>query len=39
VVRNPGADLPYISCTLVALGMLLHFGQQLITFLIRRAGS
>ena len=38
VVRNPGWRMPYIACTLVALGMLLHFGLQLTTFLVRRAG-
>ena len=39
VVRNPGWLMPYVSCTLVTLGMLLHFGLQLVTFLVRRAGS
>jgi hypothetical protein len=37
VVRNPGWPLPYISCITVAVGMLVHFGIQLITFLRRRA--
>jgi hypothetical protein len=37
VVRNPGWVLPYVSCTLVALGMLVHFGLNLISFLRRRA--
>jgi hypothetical protein len=37
VVRNPGAILPYVSCALVALGMLIHFGMNLIVFLQRRA--
>ncbi len=36
VVRNPGWLLPYVSCILVAGGMLFHFGLHLITFLIRR---
>lgn len=36
VVRNPGWLMPYVSCTLVTLGMLLHFGLQLVTFLVRR---
>ena len=35
VVRNPGWLLPYISCTLLSLGMLIHFGQLLITFVRR----
>ena len=29
VVRNPGWLLPYISCGLAALGLLLHFGLKL----------
>jgi hypothetical protein len=36
VVRNPGWLLPYISCGLVTLGMLVHFGIALLTFLHRR---
>jgi hypothetical protein len=36
VVRNPGWTLPYISCALVALGMLVHFGLHLVQFLMRR---
>ena len=32
VVRNPGWLLPYIACGLVALGMLMHFGQRLWQF-------
>jgi len=32
VVRNPGWLLPYISCTMVTVGMLVHFG-------VRFAGS
>lgn len=35
VVRNPGWLLPYISCVLVALGMVFHFGLYLINFLNR----
>ncbi|MCE9546956.1 MAG: cytochrome c biogenesis protein ResB [Planctomycetia bacterium] len=35
VVRNPGWLLPYISCTLVGLGMLVHFGILLVRFLRR----
>ncbi|HEY7426927.1 MAG TPA: cytochrome c biogenesis protein ResB, partial [Gemmataceae bacterium] len=33
VVRNPGWLLPYIACTLVALGMIVHFGFHLLGFL------
>jgi len=36
VVRNPGWLLPYISCGLVALGMIIHFGQNLVAFLRRK---
>jgi ResB-like family len=36
VVRNPGWLMPYFSCGLVVLGMLVHFGLHLVTF-IRRA--
>lgn len=35
VVRNPGWLLPYVSCTLVALGMLIHFGLHLYRFMRR----
>jgi ABC-type transport system involved in cytochrome c biogenesis permease subunit len=38
VVRNPGWLIPYISCTIVALGMLIHFGAHLVGF-ISRAGQ
>lgn len=36
VVQNPGWLMPYISCALVALGMLVHFGLHLFGFLQRR---
>jgi hypothetical protein len=36
VVNNPGWLMPYISCFLVALGMVAHFGLQLVEFLRRR---
>jgi hypothetical protein len=36
VVRNPGWLMPYFSCALVALGMLVHFGIHLYQFLSRR---
>lgn len=37
VVRNPGWLLPYLSCIVVTLGMLIHFGMNLIKFTNRRA--
>lgn len=36
VVSNPGWLLPYLSCVLVGLGMLWHFGNTLSKFLERR---
>lgn len=36
VVRNPGWLMPYFSCTMIALGMLIHFGMNLLNFLLRR---
>jgi hypothetical protein len=33
VVRNPGWEMPYVACTMVALGMLIHFGLHLVGFL------
>jgi hypothetical protein len=39
VVRNPAWQLPYWSCAVVALGMLIHFGLSLANFLERRAGE
>jgi len=36
VVRNPGWLMPYISCALVSIGMMVHFGIQLVEFLRRR---
>ncbi len=35
VVRNPVWWLPYLACTLVALGMAGHFGYYLVRFLVR----
>ncbi len=32
VVRNPGWLLPYISCVLVTVGMIVHFGVMLAKF-------
>jgi len=39
VVKNESWLLPYISCVVVALGMLIHFSLSLSTFLNRRAMS
>lgn len=39
VVRNPAWQLPYWSCAIVSLGMLLHFGLNLINFLSRKPGE
>lgn len=35
VVRNPGWLIPYISCAIVTLGMMIHFAMYLFTFLRR----
>ena len=35
VVRNPAWIWPYISCAMVAAGMLVHFGQTLTRFMGR----
>jgi hypothetical protein len=39
VVHNPGWLLPYIACTLGALGMILHFGMHLVRFIRRRRAA
>jgi hypothetical protein len=39
VVKNPGWLIPYISCVMVTLGLLVHFGMYLTTFLLRRAAA
>ena len=36
VVKNPGWLLPYVSCAVVTLGLLLHFGLMLWKFVDRR---
>jgi hypothetical protein len=36
VVRNPGWLAPYLACTMVAFGMVLHFTITLIDFLRKR---
>ncbi len=35
VVRNPAWLIPYISCTMVGLGLLMHFGMHLLKFIER----
>ena len=35
VVRNPGWPLPYIACTLVIVGMAVHFILHLLGFFRR----
>ena len=37
VVRNPVWWMPYLSCMFVTLGMMVHFGVNLLSFLQRRA--
>jgi hypothetical protein len=39
VVDNPGWVMPYVSCIMVSVGMLFHFGLHLLTFLQRRAAA
>jgi hypothetical protein len=39
VVRNPGWFMPYLACTMICVGMAIHFGLHLIGFLRRRAAS
>jgi ResB-like family len=39
VVRNPSWLIPYTSCALIALGMVLQFGMHLSRFLRRRVTS
>src|ERR671931_470504 len=39
VVRNPGWLIPYISCTMVGLGMLIHFGMALLAFLKKQIAT
>jgi hypothetical protein len=36
VVRNPSWRLPYIACTMMALGLVLQFGAHLLKFISRR---
>lgn len=37
VVRNPGWLLPYVSCIIVGVGLLIHFGLTLVRFLQKRS--
>jgi len=37
VVRNPGWQIPYLSCGLMALGLMVQFGLQLFSFFRRRS--
>ena len=39
VVKNPGWTLPYISCAIGGLGLLIHFGITLVNFLKRQLAS
>jgi len=39
VVSNPSRHLPYISCVIVGLGLLLQFGLSLREFLARRSAT
>ena len=39
VVRNPGWLWPYVSCSLVGLGMLIHFGIKFGEFLKKKAAA
>lgn len=36
VVKNPGWTLPYVSCAMVTLGLLMHFGLRLSTSVRRK---
>ena len=36
VVRNPGWLLPYISCVMMALGLVIQFGIHLLGFIGKR---
>ncbi len=37
VVKNPGWLIPYVSSTLITVGMLIHFGMRLVPTLRRRS--
>ncbi|MBO6513373.1 MAG: cytochrome c biogenesis protein ResB [Phycisphaerales bacterium] len=36
VVKNPGWLIPYLSCTIVTLGMIIHFGIRMVPALRRK---
>lgn len=38
VVDNPSWLMPYISCAIIILGMIVHFGMNLISFVRRNQG-
>ena len=38
-VRNPSWQIPYVSCALIALGLLLQFGLSLLGFFRKRSAS
>jgi hypothetical protein len=38
VVENPGWLLPYVSCSLIAVGLLVHFMHHLLVFSTKRKG-
>lgn len=38
-VRNPGWRIPYLSCLLIAIGLVLQFGFSLFGFFRKRAAS
>jgi hypothetical protein len=39
VVRNPSWQLPYISCSLIALGLVIQFGLSLSGFFRSRRAA
>lgn len=39
VVQNPSSLIPYISCALIALGMVVQFGMHLARFVRSRVIS
>jgi ABC-type transport system involved in cytochrome c biogenesis permease subunit len=39
VVTNAGWMIPYTACMVVLMGMLVHFGQMIVRFVMRREGE
>ena len=39
VVSNPGWLMPYFACAIGALGLVIHFGMNLMKFLLARLGA